>query len=67
MEIVRGVIRALRKKTPLRSEASIASVALAHHGRGSRGPLKGPWWGPGEMPRWGSRGWSPPKLQGFYT
>ncbi len=29
----------------------------ALHGMGSRGPLKGPWWGPGAMPRWRSRGW----------
>ena len=26
----------------------------APHGRGSRGSLKGPWWGPGATPRWGS-------------
>ena len=31
------------------------------YGRGSRGPLKGPWWGPGATPRWGSRGRSPLK------
>ena len=29
---------------------------------GSRGPPLGPWWGPGAMPRWGSRGQSPRKL-----
>ena len=40
LAIDRGVIRALRKKPPLRSEVSVASVALAHHGGGSRGPLK---------------------------
>ena len=39
-----------------------ASGAVAAHGRGSRGPLKGPWWGPGATPWWGSRGQSPPKL-----
>ena len=26
------------------------------HGRGSRVPLKGPWWGPEATPWWGSRG-----------
>ena len=31
--------------------------SIAPHGVGSRGPLKGPWWG--------SRGRSPPKLLGF--
>ncbi len=36
-------------------------------GVGSRGPLKGPWWGPGATPRWGSRGGSPPKPEGFYS
>ena len=29
----------------MRSVASGASGTLAPHGRGSRGPLKGPWWG----------------------
>ena len=50
----------------LRCEVSGANEALAPNGRGSRGPLKGPWWGPGAKPRWGSRGRSPPKPEGFY-
>ena len=41
--------------------------SLAPCGRGSRGPLKGPWWGPGARPRWGWRGRSPPKPEGFCT
>ena len=47
------------------SVASRASEALAPHGVGSRGPLKGPWWGPGATPRWGSRGQRPRKLLDF--
>ena len=40
----------------LRCEVSGANEALAPNGRGSRGPLKGPWWGPGAMPRLGVEG-----------
>ena len=40
-------------------------VEWSVHDVGCRGPLKGPWWGPGATPRWGSRGQSPQKLLGF--
>ena len=49
----------------MRSVASAASGALAPHGRGSRGPLKGPGGVQGQSPWRGSRGQRPRKLMHF--
>ena len=49
----------------MRSVASAASGALAPHGRGSRGPLKGPGGVQGQSPWRGSRGQRPRKLTHF--
>ena len=49
----------------MRSVASAASGALAPHGWGSRGPLKGPGGVQGQSPWRGSRGQCPRKLTHF--
>ena len=32
------------------NESGASEASVASNGRGSRGPLKGPWWGPGAAP-----------------
>ena len=50
---------------PLKMWLKREKRAKFYNGVRSRGPLKGPWWGPGPKPWWGSRWQSPRKLLGF--
>ena len=49
----------------IKLENILTSVSGAYNVVGTRGPLKGPWWGPGAKPPAGSRGQSPRKLGDF--
>ena len=59
---VKSIARTIKLENIL---TSVSGASGAYNGVGSRGPLKGPWWGPGAKPWWGSRGQSPWTLGDF--
>ena len=62
---VKSVDRTIKLESILTSLSGASKASGGYNGVGFRGPLKGPWWGPGAEPRRGSRGQSPRKLCDF--
>ena len=56
---VKSIDRTIKLESILTSLSGASKASGAYNGVGSRGPLKGPWWGPGEKPRRGPGGRAP--------